>query len=220
MRRFTRERPAAPATTEHCELCSAVIPREHRHLLELSQRTLLCTCAACAILFSNERAGKYHLVPQRYFLLSGFAMTDEQWNALLIPVNMAYIFYSTQAREQTALTEEIEKARTVMAFYPGPAGAIESLLDLHEWKMLAEENPIVQTMEPDVEALLINRIASTHEYYLVPIDTCYHLVGLIRTYWRGFSGGEAVWTAITDFFRDLRARAHTEGGKADARAQL
>ena len=43
--------------------------------------------------------------------------------------------------------------------------------------------------EPDVEALLVNRVGAVREYFIVPIDECYKLVGLIRLHWRGLSGG-------------------------------
>ena len=48
-------------------------------------------------------------------------------------------------------------------------------------------NPILNAMDANVVALLVNRVghvrgASPAEYYLVPIDECYKLVGLIRTY--------------------------------------
>jgi hypothetical protein len=38
----------------------------------------------------------------------------------------------------------------------------------------------------------------------VPIDRCFALVGLIRTHWRGLSGGAEAWQAIRDFFAQLR----------------
>ena len=40
----------------------------------------------------------------------------------------------------------------------------------------------------------------------MPIDECYKLVGLIRTHWRGLSGGDEVWDEIARFF-DRLARA-------------
>jgi hypothetical protein len=61
-------------------------------------------------------------------------------------------------------------------------------------------------MEPDVEALLINRARDMREHWLVPIDDCYELVGLIRSHWRGLGGGEEVWQAIGRFFDDLPNR--------------
>ncbi len=71
---------------------------------------------------------------------------------------------------------------------------------------------ILKEMEPDVEALLVNRVASARnyasaEYYIVPIDECYKLVGLIRAYWHGLSGGTEVWEAIGKFFTELKERS-------------
>ncbi|WP_433985005.1 DUF5947 family protein [Tunturiibacter empetritectus] len=54
------------------------------------------------------------------------------------------------------------------------------------------------------------------EYYIAPIDECYKLVGLIRTNWRGLSGGAAVWTEIGRFFLELRSKADPVGGEANA----
>jgi hypothetical protein len=47
------------------------------------------------------------------------------------------------------------------------------------------------------------------EHWIVPIDDCYELVGLIRSRWRGFGGGEEVWAAIHGFFDDLPTREET-----------
>ena len=55
-------------------------------------------------------------------------------------------------------------------------------------------------MQPDVEALPINRAGQAREYFLAPIDKCFELVGTIRVHWRGFSGGEEVWKEIENFF--------------------
>ncbi len=62
--------------------------------------------------------------------------------------------------------------------YPSPAGATESLLSLEAWNEIAQLNPQIAKMEPDVEALLVNRIGHSRgftkaEYYLLPIDQCY-----------------------------------------------
>ncbi len=40
-------------------------------------------------------------------------------------------------------------------------------------------------LEPDVEALLVNRMNGERAYYRTPIDECFKLVGLIRAHWRG-----------------------------------
>ena len=55
--------------------------------------------------------------------------------------------------------------------------------------------------------LAVNRVGGNAEYLLVPIDTCFHLVGLIRLPWKGLSGGTEVWQHIQQFFAALRARA-------------
>ncbi len=208
LRRLARK-PAPPALAEHCEMCGIALPPDHRHLLERTSATLACACTACALLFEREGAagGKYLAVPQRYLALSDFRMSDEQWDDLMIPVNMAFIFVSSAARH-------------AVAFYPSPAGATESLLPLEQWEALVEENPVLASLAPDVEALLINRLRDAHDYYLVPIDACYQLVGIIRSSWRGLSGGEEVWTAITAFFAALRTRAILMKGAADAGSEV
>jgi hypothetical protein len=73
LQRFARSVP--PRTTlEHCELCNEVVPSEHQHLLDLTNRSLLCTCRACALLFAKEGAGsgKYLLIPQRILALPDY----------------------------------------------------------------------------------------------------------------------------------------------------
>jgi hypothetical protein len=94
-----------------------------------------------------------------------------------------------------------------MAMYPSPAGAIESLLSLESWSEIAAEHPALRKMEPDVETFLVNRVGTTAQYYIAPIDECYRLVGLIRMHWRGLSGGAEVWKEIHRFFEDLKARS-------------
>ncbi len=209
LRRFTQERKPPPAPVEHCDLCDAPLAPEHRHLLDLNSRALVCVCDPCSLLFSNQDAGnaRYRRVPQRRLALRDFQMTEAQWDELMIPVGMAFLLQSSGARP-------------VMAFYPSPAGPTESLLSLEGWQTLASNNPILNDLEPDVEALLINRVKQAREYYIVPIDACYQLVGLIRVNWHGLSGGEEVWAAIDTFFAGLRAKAEPTGGGPDARPEL
>jgi hypothetical protein len=44
------------------------------------------------------------------------------------------------------------------------------------------------------------------EAHVVPIDRCYELVGLLRTAWRGFDGGQEARAVLDAFFADLPAR--------------
>ncbi len=195
LRRFAQKREPTRSQVEYCELCSEAIPEVHQHLFDLDKQTLICACQACSLLFHEEGAGNgiYKLVPRRYLSLPDFQMTDEQWDELMIPVNMVYMFRDS-------------KEDRVRAFYPSPAGATESLLALESWEELVRNNPILHEMDCDVEALLINRIQSTHEHFIVPIDACYQLVGLIRISWKGLSGGEEAWKAIEMLFEDIRTR--------------
>jgi hypothetical protein len=198
-RRASQEREAE---LEHCDLCGEPIPPEHRHLLDLRSRELMCACRACKILFDRGAAGGGHfrLVPDRRLRLADFQLDDVAWEELRLPVEMAFFFHSSDAGR-------------VVAYYPSPAGPTESLLDLAAWEELEGANPVLRELEPDVEALLVNRSRGARDYFLVPIEDCYALVGLIRTRWRGLTGGSEVWEEIKGFFDGLRARseeAHME----------
>lgn len=207
LRQFARK-PGRQA--ERCEMCSAELRSEHAHLIEAAQRRLHCTCDACAMLFSGQAGTKYKRVPRDVRLLANFRMTDAEWDGLLIPINLAFFFQnSANAR--------------VSALYPSPAGATESLLPLEAWSSIVQANPALKGLEPDVEALLVNRVglargSAPAEYYVVPIDACYELVGLIRVHWRGLSGGTEVWKEIGNFFAGLRARAQVVTEEANARS--
>jgi hypothetical protein len=65
---------------------------------------------------------------------------------------------------------------------------------------------------PDVEALLVRRAGEGFECFLVPIDACYELVGLVRMHWKGFDGGEEAWEAIDGFFDAVRDRSRPAAG--------
>jgi hypothetical protein len=189
-----RERPS-----ERCELCSLEIRPDHPHLIEIAQRKLLCTCDACAILFSGQASAKFKRVPRRVRSLPNFNLNDVEWNALMVPINMAFFFRSSLENR-------------VIALYPSPAGATESLLSLESWNDIVARNPILNDMEPDVEGLLVNRLGysrgySAAEYYLLPIDECYKLVGLIRMHWKGLSGGADVWKELGEFFSSVKSRS-------------
>ncbi|WP_347906080.1 DUF5947 family protein [Pseudomonas purpurea] len=187
---------------EHCELCYAEIGHEHDHLIEPDTRRLLCACQACALLFDSPEARRYRRVPHGVTRLNGFQLSDAQWDDLLIPINLAFFVHSSpQSR--------------VLALYPGPAGATESKLALQHWADLATANPVLHELQPDVEALLVNRMGDAREYYRIPIDRCYELVGLIRSHWHGLSGGQESHAVQSRFFEQLRAETHA-GGHVDA----
>ena len=206
LQRYVPRQPqvAAAGQATPCDLCSELIAFEHRHLLEIATRQVQCVCRARAILFATEAAsqGHYRLIPERCLYLEDFRLDAAQWDGLQVPVGLAFFFYSTSAQR-------------VMAFYPGPMGATESRLELRTWAALKAHNAILSTMQPDVETLLVNRARGAQQVFLVPIDVCYRLVGLIRLHWRGLSGGQEVWTEIGRFFETLQKRS--QGVKGDER---
>jgi hypothetical protein len=200
LRGLIRERVPA----ERCELCSAELSPHphHEHLLEPAARQIHCSCTPCAILFPADADKRYRRVPRRLWYLQDFSMTDMRWESLAIPVNMAFLHPSTTAER-------------VQAYYPSPAGATQSMLTLEGWDELVADNPLLGRLEPDVEALLINRVGGARDHYIAPIDRCYELVGLIRISWRGLSGGQEVWDRIATFFSELRTAA-TDKARAHA----
>jgi hypothetical protein len=185
-----------PAPEERCELCGESIPAEHRHLVNLSTRGLLCSCRPCSLLFEQRGAGGGHLrlVPDRRLRIDDLDLDDALWARLRIPVDMAFFFRSSQAER-------------VVAFYPGPMGATESQLELTAWDELEAAHPVLAALETDVEALLVNRTAGSRSHWIVPIDDAYELVGLIRSGWKGLSGGPEVWARIDAFFERLERQA-------------
>jgi hypothetical protein len=190
IRRFVRPKPVR----ERCALCSAELPADHSHLLEPATRRLACACEPCAILFSNQGAARYRRVPRRVEFLPDFRLSDVTWQGLSLPIDLAFFVRSTPENG-------------ILALYPSPAGATEAPVAADAWQVLEEENLILLEFEPDVEALLVNRVGSSRECYRVGIDECYRLVGLIRTHWRGFSGGDVVWDEIDGFFAGLKERS-------------
>jgi Family of unknown function (DUF5947) len=201
LRRFVRRQ----TVTEHCDLCGREVPEGHDHLIEPVTRQISCSCGPCAVLFSAQADMRYRRIPRDVRVLSDFQLTDMQWEALRLPIELAFFFHGSPQGK-------------TMAFYPGPAGVTESMLSLEAWNEIVAVNPILARMQPDVEALMVDRTKYAKqqgpaEYYLLPIDECFRLVGIIRANWRGFFGGKEVWEEIDGFFESMRRR----GGSAAPR---
>jgi hypothetical protein len=198
---FAQRTPAAPPRSgEVCELCGVDVAAEHPHVVHLDRRNLLCTCRPCYLLFTREGAGRgrYRVVPERYLTDPDAPLSPARWEALQVPVGIAFFFHNSRLDR-------------VVAQYPSPAGATESLLDLDAWASVAATNRLAAALTPDVEALIVRRSGpgsgDADEAYLVPIDACYELVGRLRLHWTGFDGGPEARADIDDFFRRVRERA-------------
>jgi len=172
---------------EHCGLCGQALAPQHDHLIDPRARKLMCSCQACAILFDHP-AAQYKRVPKRVRYAPECGIGDAEWDALMIPIGIAFFVRQGEG-----------EGTRIAAYYPSPAGPVESLLTL-------ESSAAFDGLERDTEALLVNRTA--RESFVLPIDECYRLVGLMRAHWKGLSGGEEVWREIHNFFGEMKGRAH------------
>jgi hypothetical protein len=184
--------PAPRAAASTCELCPSGLGPHHRHLLALTDRRIVCVCETCWSLRSGDP--EFRPPGTRTLWLEDFVMPDEVWAAFQIPIGLAFLMRSSVSGG-------------VVALYPSPVGATESELELTAWDALCEANPVLDQMEPDAEALIVNRTADEHQYAIVPVDQCYRMVGLIKSRWEGITGGRGVEDAVGEFFDRVRARA-------------
>jgi hypothetical protein len=202
LRRFSRA--GATAATEWCDGCRGALPPQHEHRLLLggssAQRKLECVCVACG---AAEAAGSpWKRVPRRCAPVRDLDAADIEWEALGVPIRLAF-FVVTGADAGP------------VAFFPSPGGAIELPPSRDAWSRMRAKSAAVRRMEPDVEALLVHHAggdrgaggAMVSHQYVVSIDVCYHLVGLVRAHWRGLEGGPQVWTRIDALYADLRREA-------------
>jgi len=208
LRRFARSAATRrEVAAERCELCGQPCGPEgtvarpgHPHVADVEERTIRCACRPCWLLFT--RRGRLVAVPERFAHVPRPRLTPAQWDAVQIPVRIAFLFRSGETREWSA-------------FYPSPAGATQSLLALDAWAEVVAANPVFDQAEPDVEAVLVQRteagsevaFEAAFEAYVVPITACYELVARVRMTWTGFDGGDAARAEITGFFAALRERA-------------
>lgn len=183
--------PVAPPQ-ERCDICGTTVPDDHRHLLHLEERRIVCACEACWALHSGD--AEHRPSGMRTLWFDAFDCSDQVWGAFQIPIGLAFFMRSSVSGG-------------VVAFYPSPAGATESELSLDAWDALVRANPLLEQLEPDAEALIVNRLERPHQYAIAPIDQCYSLVGLIKLRWEGISGGDALERAVPELFAELRARA-------------
>jgi Family of unknown function (DUF5947) len=198
LRRFRGAAASAPRsagpkrTGERCDLCGTELPADHRHLLQLEERRIDCACEACFALRSGDP--EYRPTGTRVVWLDELEMSDELWASFQIPIGLAFLMRSSAVDR-------------VAALYPSPAGATECELYLDSWNQLCADNPVLDGLETDGEALIVNRLADPPQYAIAPIDDCYRLVGIVKTSWEGISGGAGLERAIASFFDELRERA-------------
>ena len=145
LRGLARGAEPAPPPDEHCDLCGTSVPEDHRHMLDLDERKIVCTCEACWALRSGDAA--YRPVGMRTLWLEGFDMPDELWAGFQLPIGLAFFLRSSTTD-------------CVVAMYPSPAGATESELHFASWHHGSQ--PGAGRHGAHCEALIVNRMSELH----------------------------------------------------------
>jgi hypothetical protein len=185
LRRFLQQpAPVRTEPVERCEFCAAPLGPGHSHVVDIENRRLVCSCRPCWLLFTNPGAagGKYRSAGDRREQVEDAGL---DWTGLAMPAGMAFFIRSSNPDR-------------VLGFYPSPGGATESGLTFE-----GDQSPF-REIETDIEALLVYKRGARTEFWIVPVDACYELVGRIRRCWRGFDGGPEARAEIEGFFERLR----------------
>ncbi len=175
-----------------CELCPVGLSERHQHLLNLVERRIVCVCATCWSLHSGDP--EYRATGGRTLWLDDFELDDEAWSGFQIPIGLAFMMKSGLDGEMVTL-------------YPSPAGVTEAELDALAWIRLSADNPVLEDLATDSEALIINRLSVPPQHVIAPLDECYRLVGMIKSRWSGISGGPELTATVEEFFDALRGAA-------------
>jgi hypothetical protein len=157
----------------------------------------VCVCPACAASYASQDDRSLRPVPRVARELLNFHMTPVQWGALGLPVNLAFCYWSSLDGGPVAL-------------HPGRDRASETRLPDEPWLDIVSDNPVLRKMAPDVEGLIVHREPTSRHprpvYVVVPIDAGYQLIGILRAYWQGDDGGDAVWPEVDGFLRRVRGQ--------------
>lgn len=180
---------------EECELCAESIAVEHEHLLEPDARRVFCACPSCAALFSQEQerqGARYLRLQRRAARLVGLSIDDASWADLSVPVGLAYFTMRSRTGE-------------VVATFPGRSGLIQSFVPLKAWSALERRFPVLKSVLPDVEALLVRRTSRHQDYFQASVDHCFELAELLREAEAPISSPELA--VVQGFFERLEVQA-------------
>ena len=167
-------------SVERCALCGVAVEEDHPHVVDAEAAgasSLACACRACHLLLAPSTTGRWRAVLDEWRAVDAFDLPD-------VPVGVAFVVVDPQ------------RGRPV-AYYPGPAGATESELDVAATALPA--------LTPGTEALVVR----DGDAFVVPVSAAYALAGELRTTWEGLTGGDAP-TRVLDAFVD-QARARSRG---------
>lgn len=192
-----RARSLRDGRHERCEVCGAAIDDAHRHVVDRTDRKLLCACTSCVLAFDTPAdlvRARFRAVPDRVRVPLD-ALTDDELSALGVPVGLAFFFRPSNVGRWIGV-------------FPSPAGPTEAELPEDAWAALEQRHSFLAGIDEDVEALLVRRTRDGRSAsFVVPIDACYELTALLRRSWRGIDGGDEARSAVDAFFAHLAERA-------------
>jgi hypothetical protein len=149
-------------------------------------RRILCACKACLHGLGDGEHARYRAIPTRVRVPDP-PVTASDLETLGVPVGLAFLVRGSSAKRWVAV-------------FPSPAGPTEAELPEHA-------RAVASGIADDVEGLLVyRRRVGPLEAFIVPIDLCYELAGIVRRHWRGIDGGEEASAVIESFFARLRER--------------
>src|SRR5205814_155198 len=101
-------RPAAPVSNSAirahgdnasvCERCGTPLADSHHHYVDVTTRQLSCSCRACWLLqAAHPGRGSCRPVPDRYLAGPALRLSSAQWEALQVPVNVAFFMFNSIA---------------------------------------------------------------------------------------------------------------------------
>ena len=165
-RRRRRPRSAASSARSASASGTGTSPTSHDH-------RLLCVCRPCYLLFAPRGRRRRPLPRRRRGRCAGsttWSSTRRDWDALRIPVDLAFFF-----RQQPTRT-------ALLAFYPGPGGATES--DARPARLGRHRSTPTRCSTddrcPTSRRCCCAATTARSPAHLVPIDVCYELVGVVR----------------------------------------
>ncbi|GHJ42555.1 DUF5947 family protein [Streptomyces sp. TS71-3] len=134
---------------------------------------------------------RYRLIPRRRLRLPDTAVDDLGWAALRVPVSLAFF------------VPAVPPGQGATVGHPGPLGVTRSAVDPETWARVTARHPVLATLAPGTEALLVDRSRDRREHWIVPLDDCYRLVAVLRTQWKGFTGGAEAQEHVRRFLAGL-----------------
>ncbi len=142
----------------------------------------MCACRACYLLFTQPGAarGRYRAVPDRYLTDPDHPLDGSEWDALEIPVGLAFFLHNSRAGDGHRLLPEPGGRDRV------PAGPRRPGTELAADAPAARRGRTRRRGHPDHP---LGLAGDGVECFVVPIDACYELAGRMRLHWRGFDGG-------------------------------